>query len=140
MVTIVPYIQVPNAKKTIEIYKELFGATLVDHMSFNPEVGVQFGFPEDFDYESSTMHAVIEIQGATIFISDSMGEKLVGGPVEIVLNFDSRDQIEKIWKKVKSMNFTVKMELEEQFWGALYGRFVDGSGVGWQLNYSLNEE
>jgi PhnB protein len=140
MVKVVPYIQVPNAKKTIEIYKELFRATLIDHMPFNPEIGAQFGFQEDFDYVNSTMHAVIEIQGATIYLSDSMEENPGGSLVEIVLDFDSRDQIKNIWEKVKTMNFTVKMELEEQFWGALYGRFVDGDGVGWQLNFNLNQQ
>jgi len=32
------------------------------------------------------------------------------------------------------------MELEPKFWGALYGRFVDDDGVGWQLNHNLSQE
>ncbi|MCK5670118.1 hypothetical protein KAI10_01945 [Candidatus Bathyarchaeota archaeon] len=42
-----PYITVPDARKTIEVYKGLFGATLVDHMPFTKEVGQSFGFPDD---------------------------------------------------------------------------------------------
>jgi uncharacterized glyoxalase superfamily protein PhnB len=32
------------------------------------------------------------------------------------------------------------MELEPQFWSALYGRFIDNDGVGWQLNHNLPKE
>jgi PhnB protein len=139
MVNVVPYIQVANAKNTIEKYKELFGATLVDHMPFDSNIGAQFGFPEDFDYASSTMHAVLDIDGAMIYMSDSLSKGVSGGAVEIVLDFDSEEQIQEIWRKVKSKGLTVIMDLEEQFWGALYGRFVDDDGIGWQLNLNLNK-
>ena len=132
---IVPYITVSDARKTIEVYKDLFGATLVEHMPFTKEVGQGFGFPEDFDYENSTMHASIDISGAMIYLSD--GQAQGGGKVEIVLDYDSRDQIEAVWAKVKKAGYEVKMEMAEQFWGAIYGRFVDADGVGWQLNYNI---
>jgi uncharacterized glyoxalase superfamily protein PhnB len=51
--------------------------------------------------------------------------------VEIVLHFESRDAIQDVWEIVKQMNLQVVMELEEQFWGALYGRFLDNDGIGW---------
>ena len=84
---IVPYISVKNAKKAIEVYQQLFDAKLVDHMPFDKEIGSQMGFPEDFDYENSTMHAVLNINWAEVYISDSMDSK-PPGPVEIVLDFD----------------------------------------------------
>ncbi len=135
MVKIVPYITVPDARKTIEVYKDLFGATLVDHMPFTKEVGQGFGFPDDFDYENSTMHASIDIDGALIYLSDGAGQG--GGVVEIVLDYESKEQVEEVWTKVKKAGYEIKMELEPQFWGAIYGRFVDADGVGWQLNHNL---
>ena len=36
---------------------DLFNAKLVEHQPFSKDVGAQFGFPNDFDYENSTMHA-----------------------------------------------------------------------------------
>ena len=132
---IVPYITVPDARKTIEGYKDLFGATLVDHMPFTKEVGQGFGFPDDFDYENSTMHASIDIDGALIYLSDGAGQG--GGVVEIVLDYESKEQVEEVWTKVKKAGYEIKMELEPQFWGAIYGRFVDADGVGWQLNHNL---
>ena len=54
-----------------------------------------------------------------------------GGAVELVLELDSEEELNAIWDRVKSMNFTIIMELEKQFWGAIYGRFVDQDGIGW---------
>jgi PhnB protein len=65
------------------------------------------------------------------------GQTTPVGNVEVLLMLESKEQIEAIWAKVKKKGFTVKMELEVQFWGAMYGRFVDDYGIGWQLNYNL---
>ena len=136
---ITPHISVPNAKKTIEVYKQLFKARLIDHMPFDKNIGASMGLSDSFDYENSTMHAVLDFNGSEVYIADSMGEKR-SGPVEIVLDFESREDIEAIWSKVKMMNLQILMELEPQFWGALYGRFIDNDGVGWQLNHNLPQE
>ena len=136
---ITPHISVKNAKKTIEIYKQLFGAKLIDHMPFDKNIGASMALPKDFDYENSTMHAVLDFKGIEVYIADSIGEKN-SGPVEIVLDSNSRKEIEAIWSQVKKMNLQVIMELEVQFWGALYGRFIDNDGFGWQLNHNLPKE
>jgi uncharacterized glyoxalase superfamily protein PhnB len=136
---ITPYISVPNAKETIKVYKQLFGAKLIDHMPFDRNIGASMGLPENFDYENSTMHAVLDFDGAEVYIADSMGEKH-SGPVEIVLDFESREDIEAVWSQVRKMNLQVIMELEPQFWGALYARFIDNDGVGWQLNHNLTQD
>jgi len=136
MFKIVPHVSVSNAKKTIEVYKELFNAVLIDHMPFDPKIGKEMGLPDNFDYGNSTMHSVVDIKGAKFYIADSMGKPVSGGAVEMVLEIDSKEEIEEIWARVKSMNLTVVMELEKQFWGAIYGRFVDPDGIGWQLHHN----
>ena len=62
-----------------------------------------------------------------------MGQPASGGPVEIVLQIETKEDQESIWEQVKSMNLTVVMELETQFWGDIYGRFIDQDGIGWQV-------
>ena len=54
---VIPYISVPNAKKAIKLYEELFGAELVSSMPFDRSFGENMGLPEDFNYTDSTMHA-----------------------------------------------------------------------------------
>lgn len=61
------------------------------------------------------MHAVFNINGATLYMADSMGVPALGGPVEMVLEIDSKEEFDTIWAQVKSMKLTVVMELEQQF-------------------------
>lgn len=135
MVQAIPYLTVPNAKKAIEVYKDLFGATLVDRMPYDKEIGMQMGLPEDYDWANSTMHSEIEINGGKINMAD--GQTNPGGNVEVLLMLESKEHIESIWAKVKKKEYDIKMELEVQFWGAMYGRFVDEFGIGWQLNLNM---
>jgi len=130
-----PYLSVKNGKAAIELYKELLGAKLVDHMPFTEEAGKDFGFPKDFDYDNSTMHAVLDVGGAELMLSDNIMGLPPGGNVEVVLHLDNKKQIETIYKKAKAKNFKIKMELQQTFWGSWYARFEDSEGVGWQLNF-----
>ncbi|MFX0033456.1 MAG: VOC family protein [Candidatus Hodarchaeota archaeon] len=135
MVKVSPYLLVKNGKAAIELYKELFGAKLVDHMPFTKEVGKEFSLPKGFDYDNSTMHAVLDIEGAEIMVADNFTGLSPGGNVEVVLHLDTKRQIETIYKKAKAKNFKIKMELQQTFWGSWYTRFEDSEGVGWQLNF-----
>jgi uncharacterized glyoxalase superfamily protein PhnB len=63
MAKINPYLMVENGKEAIELYKDLFGAKFVEHTPFSKKMGGEhFGFPDDFDYENSTMHAILDIK------------------------------------------------------------------------------
>ncbi|MHA1915394.1 MAG: VOC family protein [Promethearchaeota archaeon] len=136
MVTINPYLMVKNGKKSIELYKDLFGAKVVDQMPFSKEMGGEsFGFPDDFDYENSTMHAVLDIEGATIMLSDNPMGKTGSGNVQVLITLDSKEKIDKIYEKVQKHKFTIIMPLEKRFWGSWYTMFEDSDGIGWQLNY-----
>ena len=137
MVQAIPYLTVPNALTAIKVYEDVFGAKLTTRMPFDKEIGMQMGFPVDYDWENSTMHSEIEIHGAQINMAD--GQSSPGGNVDVLLMLDSKEQIENIWKKVKQKGYNVLMELEVQFWGAIYARFIDEFGIGWQLNYTLPE-
>ena len=130
-----PYLLVKNGKAAIELYKELLGAKLVDRMPFSREMGKEFGFPTDFNYDNSTMHAVLDIGGAEIMLADNTTGIPGGGNVEIVLHLDNKKQLDTIYNKAKAKKFKIKMELQQTFWGAWYARFEDSEGVGWQLNF-----
>jgi uncharacterized glyoxalase superfamily protein PhnB len=110
MVKINPYLMVSNGKSAIELYKDLFGAKQVDHIPFQKEAGAYFGFPEDFDYENSTMHAELDIGGATIMLSDNPMNKNRSGNVQILVNLDSKKDLDKIYEKVKEKGFEILMD------------------------------
>ena len=138
MVLAIPYLIVRNGKESIKLYEELFGAKVIEHMPFTKEMGTQFGLPDDFDYKNSTLHAELEINGGKIMVTDNMAGETGGGNVEVLLQLESKDQIDTIYSKAKKKGFKIKMELEKTFWGAYFARFEDSDGVGWQLNFQAD--
>ena len=135
MTSAIPYLFVKNGKNSIEIYKEVFGAKKIDHMPFTKEIGQQFGLPDDFDYDSSTLHAEIDINGGKIFLADNMEGMPGGGNVEVMLDLESKKQIETIYKKIKEKGFKIIEELEKRFWGAYFARLEDPDGIHWMLHF-----
>jgi uncharacterized glyoxalase superfamily protein PhnB len=134
MVKINPYLMVSNGKKAIELYKDLFGAKQVDHRPFEKEAGSYLGFPEDFDYENSTMHAELDISGATIMLSDNPMNKNRSGNVQILVNLDSKKDLEEIYEKIKKYSFEIIMDLQKTSWGFWFLVFEDSFGIGWQIS------
>ncbi len=141
MIKIKPYLQVTNGKRAIEQYKEIFNAELIEHQAFSKEIGKEFGLPEDFDYEDSTMHAELKIGDSSLYLSDNTNlQQELSNNVEIVLDLDSKEKIDTIYSKVQELNLKIKMELQKTFWGAFYARFEDEFGIGWQLNFTDTQE
>ena len=140
MTQIIPFILAENAKLCIELYQDLFGAELVSRSPFDVEVGHQFNFPDDFDYENSTMHAEVRIFGQSVYLADSLGQTSEKPNVEIVIDFDSEDEIRRIYARAQELGCKVTMPLDQMFWGALYCRIIDPYGIRWQLNYNLSPD
>ncbi len=146
MTLIIPYITlkgVGSANEAIRLYQSVFGAKLVEQMSYTPELGQQYGFPDNFDYKKSTMHAKIEIEGASMFISDELDflqEKPLKkglGKVEIYIELDSKAKYDEIWENAsKRPDFKVLAESEFSFWGSWFARFMDSNEIAWQISYT----
>lgn len=112
---------------------------MVSHTPFSPEMqGLKV--PPDFDYSKSTMHAVLNIGGADIYMSDSMGMGPAPGVpnrVSISLEPDSKEQLDQIWANVKANDCTITMELQKEMWGAMFGMFTDPFGISWMVNFQV---
>jgi len=136
MVDIIPYLYVENGKKAIEIYEDLFGAQIRRHEKFTTEIGRQLGFPDNFDYEASTMHASLDIHGSMLYLADRTSPIQDGNNIEIAFEADSLDEIQAIFNKAKEKGYEFKLELQLMFWGGWFMRFVDELGIGWQFNFT----
>lgn len=134
IVNIIPYLLVSNGKEAISLYKRIFNAKLIEHRPLTPEMGISMGFPEGFDYGNSTMHAVMEIGGAKLYLADNNQNTKDYGHVEITLELDTKDQINDIYQNAMDNESKALLELMEQDWG-WYGRIKDKFGVVWQLNF-----
>lgn len=130
----VPYMNLPNAKEAIELYKNIFDAKVLDHRPFTKEQAPPGRFPDDFDFENSTMYAYVEILGQKVHISDGSPDLSPNGMVDIYFDLDNEQQIKKIYNKAQAAGCTITVPLAKQFWGAVYTNFKDPVGITWQLS------
>ncbi len=66
---------------------------------------------------------------------ESMGQKLtVGNNAHISLHPDSEDEARRLFSAL-SVGGKVEMDLQDMFWGAMFGSFADKFGTQWMVNY-----
>ena len=120
-----PYLTVSDAAAAIAFYVEAFGAQEIERV-LTPD-------------GRKIMHAEVAVNGGVIMLSDdltedpadaSTPEALGGSPVTIHL---SVDEPEPLWERAVAAGAEVTMPLEQQFWGALYGRLRDPFGHHWSI-------
>jgi PhnB protein len=122
MHTVTPHLVCDGAAKAIEFYKKAFGA--VEMMKLAGDDG-------------KVMHACIQIGNSQVFLVDEMpnwgafGPKaLKGTPVTLHL---SVADVDKDFQRAIDAGATVKMPLENAFWGDRYGIVEDPFGHNWSL-------
>jgi PhnB protein len=129
---ITPYLVVSDANAAMEFYKKaLDGKEIARHTAPN---------------SNKVMHARLDIYGSTLMFSDDfpeyMGGKsrtpqaLGGTPVTIHLQVENA---QAVWDKAVAAGATVSMPLKEQFWGDIYGKFVDPFGHEWSIGQSVKQ-
>ena len=114
---------VRDGKKAIEFYKTAFDAKLLNVMN-GPD-------------GKSVMHAELKIGDTKIYLGDEnpdMGARspqaLGGSPVS--LNIYTED-CDAMFKKAVAAGATVKMPLDNMFWGDRYGKLTDPFGHEWGI-------
>jgi PhnB protein len=92
------------------------------------------------------MHAALEINGATLMLSDDFpeyrggksrtAEALGGSPIILHLQVHDADTA---FNQVVSAGAKVAMPLADQFWGDRYGQIVDPFGLTWSIGASIRK-
>jgi len=118
--TITAQLTIDNAAQAIDWYKRAFGAT---------EVGRSLG------PDGKIMHAEIRIGDSPIVLNDAMqdmkGPKALGGsPAALWLYVDNSDEV---FKRATAAGATVKMPMDDQFWGDRAGALQDPAGYTWWI-------
>ena len=120
--TITAALIVRDGKKAIEFYKTAFDAKLLNVMN-GPD--------------GSVMHAELKIGDTKIYLGEEhpdMGARsplaLGGSPVS--LNIYTED-CDAMFKKAVAAGATVKMPLDNMFWGDRYGKLTDPFGHEWGI-------
>ncbi|HWW71738.1 MAG TPA: VOC family protein [Duganella sp.] len=122
MHTVTPHLVCDGAAAAIEFYKKAFNAVEAARMQ-TPD--------------GKIMHAMVRIGDSNVMLVDefpdygSVGpKKLNGSPVTLHVYVPNVDQV---FAQAVAAGATVKMPLENQFWGDRYGQVTDPFGHHWSL-------
>ena len=125
-----------NCEEAINFYKDVLGAQvlLVNRMGEGP-----MEVPEQV--KGKIMHARLQIGENVLYMSDTFDPSSVvqGNNVSLSLQPETLQQTEDLFNKL-SAGGTVKMPLQDTFWGARFGMFTDKFGIHWMLNCELPEK
>lgn len=87
------------------------------------------------------MHISLPIGKDSVLMgSDSnaaSGEVVFGGNISISINTESKEEADKLFNGL-SAGGNPFMPMNQTFWGAYFGMFVDRFGINWMVNFDEN--
>ena len=122
-----------NCKEAMTFYGNCLGAELL----LSPYSEGPCDVPEDA--KSRIMHARLTKGSAPILMASDMPP---GTPMKKGDNFsvsvtcESLQEIERLFTAIGEKG-TVKMPLQDMFWGARFGMLTDRFGINWMFNFEL---
>jgi PhnB protein len=130
MKKIIPHIMVDNCQEALEYYKEILGGEVQKAQKAD-------GIEMFKGHEGKLIHAELHInEDCVIYFVDIFERNFnIGNNIGILLELESDEEISRIFTDL-SKEGTVKMELQDTFWGAKHGELVDKNGIKWELNYT----
>lgn len=109
-----------KGSEAVEFYKKAFGAEeQLRHLA---------------DDGKRIMHSHLRINGGSVLLNDDFPE-YTGGisvPAGVTLHLQV-DDADKWWERAVGAGATVRMPLDNQFWGDRYGQVVDPFGHHWSI-------
>jgi PhnB protein len=128
----IPHVVVSDGLAALEFYKAVFGG--IDGENMMAPDGKRL------------LHGEVVVDGSKLFVSDEFAAaeggslmtpvSLGGTPVRITMNVDDADAVVA---RAENAGASVIMPVQDMFWGARYGRFVDPFGHEWGINQQVRE-
>lgn len=143
MATLNPYLIFNgNCEEAFLFYKAVFGGEFpyVGKFKDMPPTDGKAMNPEDAE---RIMHISLPINGGSILMgSDSTsqsGDVVLGANISLSINAASRTEADALFNGLSS-DGTIIMPMENTFWGAYFGMFVDKFGIHWMVNFDEPEQ
>ena len=116
--SVTPYLNVGDADAAIRFYVDALGAE--EHFRLPAEDGKKI------------MHAVLQLAGGTVFLSD-MGPAREPAGVAITLGLERADGVDALAKRFAAAGGTVTFGPQDMFWGDRFAELTDPFGHRWLL-------
>ncbi|MBO6795158.1 MAG: VOC family protein [Balneolaceae bacterium] len=136
MQSITPYLFFPgNCEEAMNFYKKVFNAEITSLQRFGDA-----SMPVTDEYREKIMHGELTIGSITMMFSDGAPHREItnGDNVHLNLSFDNETSLRLTWGKLTEEG-SIHMDLQDTFWGALFGQLEDKYGIRWMLNYQREE-
>lgn len=119
-----------RAREALEFYVQALGGTIESLQTF-----ADAGMDVPADAAGNVMHAEFRADDIVIMAADGQpgADSVVGTNVELSIQLDDTKEQDRIFAALAEGG-TIKMPLEEMFWGDRFGTLVDKFGIHWQLN------
>lgn len=139
MMIINPYLTFNGtSEEAFKFYQSVFGGELSIRRFADTEDPSKYSESD----VNKLMHVSLPIGNNFLMASDSlesMGHNLnAGNNFNISVNADSREEAERIFRALAEGG-TVKMELQDTFWGSYFGMLEDKFGIYWMVDHSTIE-
>lgn len=128
-----------NCEEAFLFYKSVFGGEFpyIGKFSDMPPSDDPNCPPPSADEANRIMHVSLPIGNTVLMGSDSTsqsGDVAIGANVSISINTDSRAEADKLFNGLSSGG-NVIMPMQNTFWGAYFGMFVDKFSIHWMVNF-----
>lgn len=130
MSELITFVTVDNCLEAIEFYKTVFGAEVVGDITMLEQV------PGMEKHIGKVGHSTLKFGNSRIFLNDITTDYPLakGDRIQLVLDLETETQLRTAFNELKKEGKVIS-ELQEVFWGALFGTVKDKFDVTWQLYY-----
>lgn len=133
-----------KTEEAFDFYRTVFKTDFITAPQRMGDVPPGPGAPQLSDAEKRLiMHVALPVVGGHVLMGtdalESMGHKVIMGTnVSINVEPDSRDEARRLFSALAAGG-KITIELQDMFWGALFGSLTDKFGVQWMVNCSASE-
>lgn len=126
-----------NCREAMEFYKSVFGGELkMSTLGESPKDVLETMKIDESRY-NEIMHASLTGGEIELMASDSQMASDKAAKVELSLVGTDEAEMRKIFEALAEGG-KIKMPLEKQFWGDIFGMLSDKFGVDWNMNIGTN--
>ncbi len=132
-----------DCEAAFNLYKSVFGGEFpyIGRFGEMPPADGQPELPEND--KNLIMHISLPISKETILMGSDTNSQAgivkMGENISISINTESKSETDKIFKGL-SEGGIIKMPLQDTFWGAYFGMFIDKFGIHWMINFDENPQ